>query len=95
MKYILGYLAVQAIVWYAGSQFGRKGLYCAIFFSWFMFSLGICMFVSCQAARFLGCTREATNGVWTASVHSDVSCEDAQRRADAFLHDHDYEVRGQ
>ena len=71
----------------------RKVFYEAVFLLWFGFSLGVTGYLTWQASHFVGCTQQATDGKWTASVHSNISCEDAKRRAEAFLQDKDYEVR--
>jgi len=69
-----------------------RRIYQAVFLAWFGFTIGICVWLACYGEPS-GCTRQATDGQWTASVHSPKDCEDAQRRADMFLADPNYRDR--
>jgi hypothetical protein len=71
----------------------RKAFYVALFALWGCFCLGVTGYLAWQGSRFMGCTVIVTDGKWSASVHSDISCTDARHRAEQLLHDKDYEVR--
>lgn len=79
-------------------RYARRLTYQGIFLAWFGFTVGVVAYLCVQAVcgnMQHPCTRyaQSTDGKWMASVHSLFSCEDAQRRADAFVQDHDYEAR--